>query len=306
MKYEEACQVFEMGSDQEVDEQWIKRQYKRLSLKYHPDKNPSPEACYEFQQLHEAYMILLDDFQEDSDLEEDDQEVVYDASSGSAYTNIVWDAIYNYVLELYHTNRWNIIESMDKTVLLKLYCFLCKHRKRFSEWGDTIIYHLGLFLKFVFKPTASDGTMKPTKQYIIYPTLDDLLACNLYKHLEPDVDKAFLVPCWMEESVFDTSGCGGEILFHCIPVFPPGVSMDENRNIHKLVECSLKDVWDIPDDGALEITVGNMEIPIGKTELRMLKKQTIVRRGCGVPMGNPKDVFDVTKKSNIVIHILIL
>jgi curved DNA-binding protein CbpA len=36
----------------------LKRAYHRLALKYHPDRNPDPEAVSKFQQIQEAYDIL--------------------------------------------------------------------------------------------------------------------------------------------------------------------------------------------------------------------------------------------------------
>lgn len=38
----------------------IKRAYKRLSLQLHPDKNPSPDATEQFDQVKQAYDVLMD------------------------------------------------------------------------------------------------------------------------------------------------------------------------------------------------------------------------------------------------------
>jgi curved DNA-binding protein CbpA len=40
----------------------IKKQYKKLSLKYHPDKNKTKEASEKFIFINEAYDVLKDDY----------------------------------------------------------------------------------------------------------------------------------------------------------------------------------------------------------------------------------------------------
>ena len=69
MKYQEACRIFELEVNHDCNESELKRKYKRLSLRYHPDKNPSPDACLEFQQLQDAYDILLGYQEEEYDIE---------------------------------------------------------------------------------------------------------------------------------------------------------------------------------------------------------------------------------------------
>jgi DnaJ-class molecular chaperone len=38
----------------------VKKAYKRLALKYHPDKNPSEEAAEKFKKISEAYQNIID------------------------------------------------------------------------------------------------------------------------------------------------------------------------------------------------------------------------------------------------------
>ena len=47
-----------LGVDMMADERTIKKQYRRLSLKVHPDKNPDdPDAVQAFIQLTKAYNV---------------------------------------------------------------------------------------------------------------------------------------------------------------------------------------------------------------------------------------------------------
>lgn len=48
-----------LGLDSGATERQIKSAYRRLALKYHPDRNPDPKARQKFQEINEAYEYLL-------------------------------------------------------------------------------------------------------------------------------------------------------------------------------------------------------------------------------------------------------
>lgn len=49
-----------LGVSSDSNEEEIRRAYKRLALRYHPDKNPDADAEEKFKQIAQAYEILTD------------------------------------------------------------------------------------------------------------------------------------------------------------------------------------------------------------------------------------------------------
>lgn len=77
-RYVESCKLLYLYEDENQDilEKTLVKQYRRLSLLYHPDKNKSFDANEKFQEIHDAYEYLSkylgymdDDFEEEVEVE---------------------------------------------------------------------------------------------------------------------------------------------------------------------------------------------------------------------------------------------
>jgi hypothetical protein len=335
MNYQDACRIFELdpGGESICDSVSLKKQYRKLCLKYHPDKNMSPDAVGEFQTLHEAYMVLLKQVDsetgdDDSDEEGSENEFGNRGGYGSVFKqyydsfchisgvmgNLVEEhlgktpvELIEHLLAKYQPKTVQMIEQIDKDVLLRIYCFICKNRKRFPTITDSIVQHIGTLLRCTLKKKMSRD-----RHYVLYPHLDDLLSCNVYRHTERG--HTYIIPLWMEESVFDiVDGDGevdgeveevdpGEMVVHCIPVCPEDVWIDDHHHVHKRVHWDLQDIW-YSETAHIDVQLAGQNFSILRDGLCLKREQTVVFKHRGIPVGNPGNILDVSKKGDIVFHI---
>jgi hypothetical protein len=60
MNREEACQILHLNESEGKNKDVIKKKYHILALRFHPDKNKSADANEHFQQINEAYHVLME------------------------------------------------------------------------------------------------------------------------------------------------------------------------------------------------------------------------------------------------------
>lgn len=343
MNYEEACQRLELTPQEGHDRLVIKAHFRRLSLQYHPDKNDDPNATAQFQAINEAYRWIMDDIDAFEDEDEDEIKPDSDSDplgttrqwverlaplfrvvvQGMKFCNLEstehskWRFLRQFVMKTYETNALSFLDTMEKETLQDVYYFVCKHRRRFEKsGGGALLEHIGNLLNLsLHQRTRKDEFL------VFYPTLKDLFDCNVIQHHAHG--QMYAIPTWFEETVFDQEPetdqeqeppldpsdppgrlPGGEIVVHCIPSCPEGVVLDDAHHVNKTVRWTLAELWSRPNDEpvAVELVPGH-SVSFNKRMLYMRPYQTLVFWGKGVPIGNPKDPFDVSKKSNVVLHL---
>jgi len=279
--------------DADFSEQDLKKQYRRKALLYHPDKNHEPDACIKFREIHDAYKYLTThgDLGMDFDTDSTDYESVL-----MRFLKTLWGQeddksrlfymIVHKIANCCEARALTILEKMDKNVLIKIHGI-------FDTYRDVFHFSEG-FLKTLEK--VLNDKMKRDECIILSPFIDDLLDHNLYKLTESG--GTFLVPLWHHELVYDNGG--SDLYVKCEPVLPDHMRIDSKNNIHVDLEYSVQELLDHKE---IEVFIGKRVVKFSPSELKICKSQTFIMYSQGFSRINTKDIYDISRLGDVVLHI---
>jgi hypothetical protein len=278
MDIQRATEILELELIQIVNKPFVKKQYHRLALQHHPDKNDnSPESNEKFKQINEAYDYLknaTDHTHKQSQPSKSEttygdllsffiQSVLLRTTNNEPFINIVKSIIGN-CTQL----SMSMFEECDKTVISEVYDFLCKYKHVLHVSHET----LAELKRIVVEKCKND------QMYILNPTLKDLFEGNLYKLVVDE--KVYYVPLWNAETYFDC-GLGNELVVRCIPELPDNISIDENNNV--CVSVSIKLTNELLERNTIEVPIycdKSVSVPV--CDLKIMKQQSITLRKEGI------------------------
>jgi hypothetical protein len=305
MNYNDACILLEIND--EINIEILKRQYRRKALQYHPDKNKSVDASEKFNNIKNAYEYLLK-YLDDPNIDEEFANP-FDNIVKSEYTKILFSflnnilgtelqyqdiksrifyVIVNKIANCCENKACDLLEKMDKKILLKIYDFFFKYKDIFHFSDD--------FLKKV-EDIISSKT-KDDKCIILNPFIEDLFENNLYKLTENG--NIYYIPLWHHELIYDNSG--SDMYVKCIPILPDNISIDSHNNIHVELKYNIRELW---GKISLEFYLGKNVFSIFTDNLKLKENQVIVLQNQGISIINLENIFDISKKSNIVVYLQI-
>ena len=328
MLYRTACETLELPVSDGKKRDYVKRQYRLLSLRYHPDKNPDTDTTKQFQEINAAYQELMRqcrDLETDTDTEADDDDPGEDDPLSNQWLRdmiamvktmetknvgaVLWDHIAKEIIRACENRAVMYLETLDKTTLEDFYDVIGRHRHRFQE---SFIQPIVLRLETLLNVSLQERR-KHDRVLTFRPHLDDLFDCNVIQHEETDVVtgavRKYMIPTWMERTIFDepvadVSGSLREFVVCCLPTCPEGVVLDADGNLHRDVYYFVKELWDHPEKDPIEVVLTpRRTLHLYKHQLGFRQTQTVVFKGKGVPIGNRRDIFDVSKKGDVCIHV---
>lgn len=296
MNIQSAADILQIDVINIVDTKYIKKQYHRLALQYHPDKNSSKESHLRFQQINEAYNYLRD-----MNKKYNREEFEDDSDSSSSYTGMLGifiknilagsykEAIYIVVKDIVSSNNVSntIFESLDKPTSIEIYELLCKY-KTILHIDATLIDNV----KNIILTKYSNDQI-----YILNPCLDDLFENNVYKF--ELTNKTYLVPLWHNELYFDGEN-NSEVIVKCIPELPENVSIDENNNL--LVHLFVKLEKGLLTNN-IAFQLGSKTFYIHTSHLYLKTHQSIVLKKQGISKIMEHDMYNIDNKSDIFVSL---
>lgn len=262
MDYTKACEILEIPLGSELDGYVLKQHYRFNALRYHPDKNHSPDSTEKFQQVKEAYDFLLKKIEMDDDLSDDDCEfdfnIYFSNETNSEYNSILFHylkhylknplivAIINKITDVCESKALSFLSKIDRVLLVKIYEFMKQYKPIFYV-SDTFFEKFESIIQ-----TKSENE----ECIIIHPLLDDLLKHDLYKM---NIDNNnYIIPLWHRELVYDH--IGNDIYFKCYPILPENMLIDNENNLFVDISYHVSELIDV------EYT----EIDIGKKKLNYM------------------------------------
>lgn len=307
MNYDEACIHLELDALSEITKEVLKKQYRLLALTYHPDKNPSTEAPEKFKNINNAYQYLskhLEYINNENGAtfgEEDDMDFTEEHAQDykgllfsflknmNAGNNTLFYMIFQKISTLCEKKVLDTLEKLDKTLLLKICAILKEYKQIFHLSGD--------FYSKIDEILANK--IQNDECIILNPTLKNLFQNDLYKLVVNAFE--YIIPLWHNELIYDQSG--NDIYVKCVPILPENVRIDDRNNIHVDLEYDICDIW---GKTFIEFSLDQFTFSINVCDLSMRQNQTHVLKSKGITRCNVNEIYDVSKQSDIVLHIDIL
>ncbi len=305
MNFKDALEILEIDSKyNDLTLEFINKRYRKLALKYHPDKNgDTKESNERFKKINEAYNYLKSEglyfVNEDEDIKDDTPSIYLNVLKNfiksvmdGDYIDII-AKIVNDILNKGKQLSLKIFEDLDKDTALNVYIFLSRYK--------SILYFSDELLENVKQLVIQK--YDNVEIYKLNPSINDLVYNNFYKlYVEEEL---YLVPLWHKESYYDGSGC--EIIAICEPDLPDNVKIDDDNNlvVDIVVYANNTLLNMIRNETNLSVNIGEKIFSIPLSNLYMKKEQCYRIIGEGL-VNVKKDLYDLSDKSDIIFKIKII
>jgi hypothetical protein len=200
-----------------------------------------------------------------------------------------------------------MFDCMDRDSLLLIHKLIIKYHSILEISTD----RLNVIREIINKKLQENDII------IIQPTISELFNQNNIQVIEHK-KKIYYVPLWHTEIYYNLN-CHHdeknedqqnrkkqerELIVKCIPNLPEHIYIDEINNMYVHVRTRVNNVFNKPKLTVLISESVSFDIPVHTLEFKT--HQTITLKKCGIPMINTENMYDISEKMNVVIHLEIL
>lgn len=304
MDIQQACVIMEIDMNKLhlLTQKTLKITYRQMALKTHPDKNKSPDATKQFQQVGEAYNMILEELNMEDSNDSDDCDIDRgdESNQNTEYTHIFQSFVksivkgeYNDILTIAVQKiigncddiTIKLFEGMDRDRAMLIYDFIIK-------------YKLALHIDDSIIQKVKDLIVKKYDNVDIYtvnPTIDDIIENNVFKL---DVEgKTYFVPLWHSELLFEKPN-KSDLIVKCIPILPENITIDENNNIIVVINITFS--YSLFDMGNIEFFIGKKRYNIPLDCLKVVPIQQYVFYNKGITKINGDNIYNVEDCGDVI------
>jgi hypothetical protein len=306
----------------------LKKIYRISALKNHPDKNSnSQESTTKFKEINEAYLFLYGKYNNDK------CECSNNGNDGCEYENEnenEHEHEYCYS-QLFSKFINSLMNKFSKTQIAALHIIIPILMNKCQTLTSAMFNHMDresllfihhLIVKYYAILEISSDRLTGIHQIIkkklqendiiiIQPTISELFDKNNIQVVEHE-KKIYYVPLWHTEIYYNLSSFDEnvetqqkrELIVKCIPSLPDHIYIDEINNIYIHVRTRVETLF---NQTKLTVAVTesiSFDIPVHMLEFKT--HQMITLKKCGIPMINTDNMYDVSEKMNVVVHLEIV
>ena len=302
----EAYRILEFDTIYDIPFDQVKKRYRVLALKHHPDKSRDPNSKERFIEIQEAYRFLdstignsfhLNDFDEPTDSSETSHS--YDAMMDAFLTSVKPEyalLIKKLLRVLSSASVKDFLKRVNRETVAKMYEFM-------SQYKDVFHFNETEFTAFSENTSVDAAASVPTDTiiYVLNPYIEDLMGDNVFRLKHQD--RTYLVPLWHPETVFEDDA-GEEFRVCCYPILPDNMDIDDANIITLWFDIKVAEIW---NRDTLEVQVGGQPVKVPTETLRLTDQiQEVIIPNAGIPIANSMDVFDASQRQPIHVCVRLL
>ncbi len=294
MNFNYACSNLQINPPfSEID---LKKAYRIMALKFHPDKHiPDTDKYYanKFAIIHESYEYLnayLENNNKNKVEPELDYNSIFSNFLSSFFSNNSSDInnIIQIILTDCHNLSIKLFENLEKEKAIQIFEFINTYQHILYISKDTV----DKIKDIVNQKIENDNII------LINPSLRDLLSDNIY--VLDFEDEKYFIPLWHDEIYYKNKKTNNDIVIKCIPELPDNISLDNNNNLIINVNYFIKDIL---SKDILTYTIGTLSFEIIVNKLKIQNIQQYLIKDKGISLIQPNDIYDNTKKGNVIFTI---